>query len=121
MNNILYVSPEDRLSNAFMNGLVKRMMLRLGQRSVVWITDLLPKFFRAGELRLDTSAGTVVTAKIFLQLSEHGRFVGYQKYFALIHVSLPSLEDIYAEQVVNLVSDLDGSEDIFEASKVYLK
>lgn len=47
------------------------------QKSVNWIMDLILKFCKAGKVIVDTSSGTVATAKAVLQLLQHRHFVEY--------------------------------------------
>lgn len=54
MSNILLVYPKKRLFNESTEGSRKKVLLRLEQKSVKWVTDLVAKFCRARELVLDT-------------------------------------------------------------------
>lgn len=54
---------------------------------------------KAGELVLNTRAGTLETAKADLQLGEQPRFVTREKNFACFQDELLSLVELYAKQV----------------------
>lgn len=51
-------------------------MLRLEQKSVGWLMDLMAMFYGTGDLVVDFCAGIMAVPKACLLLSEYRRFVG---------------------------------------------
>lgn len=75
----------------------------------------------AGELVLDTCAGTLMTAKDCLRLSEHSRIYGCEMDAACFPDALPSQMEVYTKHVLSPCSNVAGNEHAVEASKVFLK
>lgn len=67
------------------------MPLRPEQKLVESIMYLVSKFCKAGEVVLNTYAGTLVTAKACLRLPETCQFLGREEGYACFQNSLPAL------------------------------
>lgn len=72
------------------------------------MTDVVCKFCSAWKLELNTGAGSLTTAKTFLQLTEHHRFVGCEKALACHQDALRTRVEVYATQYLNLELDVAG-------------
>lgn len=85
------VSLVEWLFSKSMKSFGKKKMLRLEQKFIELIMDLVFKFCSAGELVHVTCAGLLVNAKACLQLAEHQQFVECEKDSASFREVLPSL------------------------------
>lgn len=74
--------------------LEKNMMLRLNQKSVESMMDVMSKFFKAGMLVLDTCTSISETGKPSLQLPEHGKFVEHRRASACFNFALLSFKEV---------------------------
>lgn len=79
INNILYVPPEEEKFCELVDSSGKKVLVRPDQKSVEWMMDLVFKFCNAGDLALDTCAGTSASVKPCLQLLEYCRPVECEK------------------------------------------
>lgn len=63
MNNVPLISSEGRVFSTSSGRLGMKKMLRINQRSVEWIMDLVSKFFQVIELVLYSCASTFSNGK----------------------------------------------------------
>lgn len=56
-----------------------------------------------------------------MQLLDHHWLVGWEKSSAILHDKVPSLVEVYKKRVLRPDSDRNGSEEIVEAEKVFVK
>lgn len=68
MNNILRVPPKERLVCTAPGIAGKMVMLISEQKSVSWTIDLVSSLCKPGELVVDTCAGSLASARNYLQL-----------------------------------------------------
>lgn len=85
------------------------------------ITDLVSKFWKARELLLNTSADTLPTAKLCLQLFG-GRMIFECEKGSVCYQDEPLLlVDVYLKQVLSLDFDKARTRKAIEAKKVFLR
>lgn len=97
------------------------MLLRQKPNQLEFMRDLACKICWAGDLVLDTLAGTSQTAKAFWLLPEHSRFVGCKTDSACLQDALLGLVEVYAKQVWSLDFVIARSEEEVEARRAFLK
>lgn len=107
MNSILRVSPEPRVFNASSSSSGKNMVLRIVQKSMEWVVDLVFKFCKAKALVPDTCADTLVTGKTCLMLPEYCRFVGSEKSSTCFQNAMLSLVEINTKHILSSQSNID--------------
>lgn len=88
--------------------------------SVEWVINALSKFSKVEELVLHTWTGPRATEKLFLQLPEHRLTFGCANDFARSQHVLPSLVEVYVEQVLWQHSDTAGSEQGAATGKAFV-
>lgn len=97
------------------------MLLKLEQKPVKWMIELVSKFSKVEEQLMDTCPKTLTTAEASLQLSGHLRHFGCEKESSCFQDALPPLVELYANPALNPNSDITGSEVAAEARKVFVK
>lgn len=85
------------------------------------IMELVFKFCKARDLVLNTCAGTSLTPKACLLVSEHLHSAGCEKNSASFHDALSLRMEVYANQVLSADSDLTGSREAVEMSRMFVK
>lgn len=80
--------------------------------------DLMSEYYKARELLLYTCAGTLATAKVYMQLPVHRRFVGCERDSAYFQDATSLLVEVHARQVMSPDANRAGSEKEFMASKM---
>lgn len=79
MNIFLLVSLAELISSESVDDLGKKTTQRLNQKSVRWMKGLVSKSVKIDWPVLDICTGTIVTAKLCLQLSEQRPFTGCER------------------------------------------
>lgn len=88
------------------------MLLRLEQKSVEWLTDLVFKLCDAVEPVLNTCDGKFATAKARLQLPERRGDIGCETNTSCSKDAIPSQVEVYAKQVLSANSVITGSDEV---------
>lgn len=96
------------------------MLLRPEERLVEGMMDAVFKFYKCGELVLDTCAAILVTAKARFQKSRPRRLVACVKRSACFGDAVPSLVKIYQKPVLSLDASIDASEQVVEEGNVFV-
>lgn len=81
-------------------------MWRPEQKSVLWMKDLIRRFTKRGDWVMDYCAVTCPTAKAFLLLGEHRKFVSCHSDSELIHAAEPDLLLTFLLRALNPKSDI---------------
>lgn len=82
--------------------------------------DLSLKFSRSVDLVLDSFSGRLCTAKVWLLLNKHRRFLECEKDGGCVEMSISRLVKVYACQLQNQKSYLNGKEGLMEAASACL-
>lgn len=85
------------------------------------VKDLVTKFSKPGLNMVDTCAGTSATASSCLMLSTHRRLIGFNIDAACFEVSITSVREVLARQVLNKKSGIVRSQRILEAANMFLE
>ena len=93
--------------------------IRPEQKSTALLKTLVAKYCPPGGLVLDPFAGTMSTARACLLLDSHRRCVCTDVDEECVKVSIPSLLDVFASQLLNEDSDITGSEEVLRAARDY--
>lgn len=91
MSSIPRAPPQEQVFSVTSDIFKNKMILRLDQKLLEWIIDLVSNFSRAGGLVLDIRAGTLETTNASLQLSEHCRLVEREQDSVCFQYAVPSL------------------------------
>ena len=93
--------------------------IRPEQKSTALLKTLVAKYCPPGGLVWDPFAGTMSTARACLLLHSHRRCVCTDVDEECVKVSIPSLLDVFASQLLNEDSDITGSEEVLRAARDY--
>lgn len=94
--------------------------LRTVLTAVGRIMDRVAQSLRAGRLVLHTCAGTLVTARPFLQLLDSCMSVCFEKDFACPQKTLPSFMNIYSKCILSAESNIAGGSIDVEERRMYV-
>lgn len=72
-------------------------------------------------MMLVTCAGTLGTAKRCVRLSEHRRSIACETNSSCYQDTVISVVQVYGKQALSADSDMSGSKEVVEASKVFMK
>lgn len=97
------------------------MLLRSEKKSVNWMVDLMYKHCNARKLGMEKSVGTLAAPKAYLQLTKHRCLDGHEKDFVCPRDTLPSPLEMDENRFLSPDSNIDCSEESFEAKKVVMK
>ena len=122
MNNIPRVPNNEKIflpSHSKQMG--PRQMLRPEQKSRQWMMDIIEKFTKPGDLVVDPCAGTFSVAMACMLMPKHRKFVGCDKDDSCLENSMTSLVALFARQILNPNSDIDGTDHDKVHAKVLLR
>lgn len=118
MNNIPLVPLEEWSLCPRLESFEQKMMLRPLRKFMERMMDLIPKLCKAEKLILDICADNLVTANVFLLLSELCKFFICEKVSVHFQESFTSLVDVYRKQVSGSASDIVRTDEVREARKI---
>lgn len=98
-----------------------QLMLTPQRKCIALIKNLVPNFWTLRQLVLDHFAGTLLTAKIFLLIEKHHRFVIGDKNVGCLEMSMSSLAETYDSWPHYQACDLTGCRALMEVSRFYLE
>lgn len=94
MNNIPDVASQERPFSGSTDGLGAQVPLRPEKRTVEWSMDPVFRFCKAGDLALDTCAGTLTATDTCLQLPENRWFIECDNDATCFRDAVPSLVEL---------------------------
>ncbi|MEM1002550.1 MAG: DNA methyltransferase, partial [Bacteroidota bacterium] len=98
---IVYMKDNNENGNA-----ANRIMVRPEQKGILWMSNLIEKFSKPGDLVVDCFSGTFSVAKACFLLSKHRRFIGCDKDPVCLERTEDKLIEIFARQLLNPRSDI---------------
>jgi DNA modification methylase len=98
----------------------KPLLLRPEQKPLALMQTLVSKYSPPNGLVFDPFAGTLSTAKACLLLPEHRRCVCGDLDPKCAQIGMVQLVEVFAKQVLNEKSDIDGSADVQAAASTFL-
>lgn len=105
MNNNPQAPPKTQLLCAAPGSSGKKIMLRPEEKIVTWMIDVVPKFFKAGELVLTTCAGTVVMRMLPCSCSSIAALTAVRRNPCVFLELLPSMMECLTLLTLNVGSD----------------
>lgn len=121
MKNLLRFLAKEQIYSASSDGLKKKMMVRLEWKLMWLMINLASKFFRATELVLETYVFTLATIQACLKRTQHYWCACCKEDTVCFQDAIFLLPNVYTEQFFCLKSDLIGSKQTFEESRVFVK
>jgi DNA modification methylase len=99
----------------------KPKMVRPEQKSIAWIKTLVNKYCPRGGIVFDPFAGTLSTAKACISLAQHRKCICGDIDNDCLQLSMPSLVEVFAEQILSDNSDISGTSEVQDAAATYLR
>lgn len=114
-------SPQDeREFQAGFSASFSKLLIRLEQKNMLWMMDIISKFAAPSGLVVDSCAGTFSVAKASMFLAQHRRFVGCDSDSKCIALSLSHLALGLVWQVLNKESAIIEDKDVQQAALKFL-
>lgn len=87
----------------------------------MWMKEIEQKFKKLGNLVVDACAGTVSAEKACMALPKRRTFIGCKVVPYCIAEVIAQLILIFAPQVLNKETDIDGDEQLSTSAKTYVQ
>lgn len=98
----------------------RKQILRPDQKNVALMKYLVQKLSKPGGLVLHAFSGTFPTAIVCILLDKRRGFVSCNKDSGYVGMSMTGFVEVYAFQLPNIKSDLNGGQKWIEAARLYL-
>jgi hypothetical protein len=98
----------------------KRLLLRPEQKPIALMETLVSKYCPPGGIVFDPFAGSLSTAKACLLLHQHRRCVCGDIDPKCAEIGMVSMVEVFAKQVLNEDSDVEGSPSVQAAARTFL-
>ena len=85
--------------------------LRLEQKSIRLLQELVGRYTKPGDIVVDCFAGTLVAAKACLQMEKHRIFIGCDRDSQCVEDAMPFLLKVFLDEARNSKSDLSLSQE----------
>lgn len=95
-------------------------MLRLEQKPVVLMQDILRSYSKLGAPVFDQCLATGATAKACLAENKHRKYISCDQDSACVRQMKPSLIHARASQVLNPDADINYGEGVFSVTQTFL-
>lgn len=119
MNNISHVPQEGKVFIQEKGGPGRNRAVLLKRKSIIWVYELVSKFWKPRKLIVDPCAEMFATANDCMMLPNNCSFIGCTIDKVRFQTSMSSVVETLARQVLNDKSNITGSENIEAAALLY--